>query len=115
MIYPITIKSDDKLPAGGWTLTSNDPTNVTFVEKDKFVSNDVQALVDAGYWLDGYNGISTLTSTTTGDVQVYVFLKENVTEADRNITLSLKPVAQGNYEAKEFSFSNNIVRHGTTA
>lgn len=104
VIYPITIKSDDKLPAGGWTLTSNDPTNVTFVEKDKFVSNDVQALVDAGYWLDGYNGISTLTSTT-GDVQVYVFLKENVTEADRNITLSLKPAAQGNYEAKEFSFT----------
>lgn len=105
VIYPITIKSDDKLPAGGWTLTSNDPTNVTFVEKDKFVSNDVQALVDAGYWLDGYNGTSTLTSTTTGEVQVYVFLKENATEADRNITLSLKPVAQGNYEAKEFSFT----------
>lgn len=105
VIYPITIKSDDKLPAGGWTLTSNDPTNVTFVEKDKFVSNDVQALVDAGYWLDGYNGISTLTSTTTGEVQVYVFLKENATEADRNITLSLKPAAQGNYEAKEFSFT----------
>lgn len=105
VIYPITIKSDDKLPAGGWTLTSNDPTNVTFVEKDKFVSNDVQALVDAGYWLDGYNGTSTLTSTTTGEVQVYVFLKENATEADRNITLSLKPAAQGNYEAKEFSFT----------
>lgn len=105
VIYPITIKSDDKLPAGGWTLTSNDAANVTFVEKDKFVNNDVQALVDAGYWLDGYNGTSTLTSTTTGEVQVYVFLKENATEADRNITLSLKPAAQGNYEAKEFSFT----------
>ena len=105
VIYPITIKSDDKLPAGGWTLTSNDTDNVTFVEKGKFVSNDVQALVDAGYWLDDYNGTSTLTSTTTGDVQVYVFLKENATESDRNITLSLKPAAQGNYEAKEFSFA----------
>lgn len=105
VIYPITIKSGDKLPAGGWTLTSNDAANVTFVEKDKFVNNDVQALVDAGYWLDGYNGTSTLTSTTTGEVQVYVFLKENATEADRNITLSLKPAAQGNYEAKEFSFT----------
>lgn len=105
VIYPITIKCDDKLPAGGWTLTSNDATNVTFVEKGKFVSDDVQALVDAGYWLDGYNGTSTLTSTTTGEVQVYVFLKENATEADRNITLSLKPAAQGNYEAKEFSFT----------
>lgn len=105
VIYPITIKSDDKLPAGGWTLTSNDTDNVTFVEKGKFVSNDVQALVDAGYWLDNYNGTSTLTSTTTGDVQVYVFLKENATESYRNITLSLKPAAQGNYEAKEFSFT----------
>lgn len=105
VIYPITIKSGDKLPAGGWTLTSNDAANVTFVEKDKFVNNDVQALVDAGYWLDGYNGTSTLTSTTTGEVQVYVLLKENATEADRNITLSLKPAAQGNYEAKEFSFT----------
>ena len=105
VIYPITIKSGDKLPAGGWTLTSNDAANVTFVEKDKFVNNDVQALVDAGYWLDGYNGTSTLASTTTGEVQVYVFLKENATEADRNITLSLKPAAQGNYEAKEFSFT----------
>ena len=105
VIYPITIKSGDKLPAGGWTLTSNDAANVTFVEKDKFVNNDVQALVDAGYWLDVYNGTSTLTSTTTGEVQVYVFLKENATEADRNITLSLKPAAQGNYEAKEFSFT----------
>ena len=106
VIYPITIKSDDKLPAGGWTLTSNDQDNVTFVESGKFDGgNDVQALVDAGYWLDGYNGTSTLTSTTTGEVQVYVFLKENATEADRNITLSLKPAAQGNYEAKEFSFT----------
>ena len=105
VIYPITIKSDDKLPAGGWTLTSNDPDNVTFVESGKFTGgNDVQALVDAGYWLDGYNGTSTLTSTTTGEVQVYVFLKENATEVDRNITLSLKPAAQGNYEVKEFSF-----------
>ncbi len=105
VIYPITIKSDDKLPAGGWTLTSNDPTNVTFVEKDKFVNNDVQALVDAGYWLDGYNGTSTLTSTTTGEVKVYVFLKENATESDRDITLSLKPTAAGDNEAKTFSFT----------
>ena len=41
--------------------------------------NDVQALVDAGYWLDGHNGTSTLTSTTTGEVKVYVFLKVNFT------------------------------------
>lgn len=106
VIYPITIKADDKLPAGGWTLTSDDPANVTFVENGKFTGgNDVQALVDAGYWLDGYNGTNTLTSTTTGEVQVYVFLKENATETDRDITLSLKPAAIGNYEAETFSFT----------
>ncbi len=105
VIYPITIKSDDKLPSGGWTLTSDDTDNVTFVEKNKFISKDVQALVDAGYWLDGYNGTGSLTSTTSGKVQVYVFLKENATEADRNITLLLKPAAQGNYEVQKFSFA----------
>lgn len=106
VIYPITIKSDDKLPAGGWTLTSNDQDNVTFVESGKFDGgNDVQALVDAGYWLDSYNGTSTLTSTTTGEVKVYVFLKENATESDRDITLSLKPTAAGDNEAKTFSFT----------
>ena len=106
VIYPITIKSDDKLPAGGWTLTSNDQDNVTFVESGEFDGgNDVQALVDAGYWLDGHNGTSTLTSTTTGEVKVYVFLKENATESDRDITLSLKPTAAGDNEAKTFSFT----------
>lgn len=104
VIYPITIKADNKLPEGGWTLTSNDTDNITFVEKDHFVSNDVQSLVDAGYWLEGYNGTNTLTSTTTGEVQVYVFIKENATEADRNITLSLKPAAK-EYKPTEFSFT----------
>lgn len=105
VIYPITIKSDDKLPAGGWTLSSDDTENVTFVESGKFEGGtDVQALVDAGYWLDGYNGTSTLTSTTTGEVKVYVFLKENAGDSDRNITLSLKPTAQGNFEVQKFSF-----------
>lgn len=102
VIYPITIKADDKLPAGGWTLTSNDAENVTFVEK--FESDNLKALIDAGYWIDDYKGTSTLTSTTTGEVKVYVFIKENATEEDREITLSLKPTAQGNYETKEFTF-----------
>lgn len=101
VIYPITIKAD-KLPEGGWTLTSNDPTNVTFVET--FAHEGLKSLVDQGYWLKDYCGTSTLTSTSLGDVKIYVFLKENVTETDRDITLSLKPAAQGNYKPQEFSF-----------
>lgn len=101
VIYPIIIKAD-KLPEGGWTLTSNDPTNVTFVEN--FAHPGLKSLVDQGYWLKDYCGTSTLTSTSVGEVKVYVFLKENVDEKDRDITLSLKPAAQGNYKAQEFSF-----------
>jgi len=93
VIYPIKITSDKAIP-GGWTLTSNNPDNVTFVEK--FDIQDIKTLVDAGYWLDGYNGTSTLKSTTTGEVTVYVFLKENATREDRNITLSLRPTAVDN-------------------
>lgn len=101
VIYPITIKAD-KLPEGGWTLTSNDPDNVTFVET--FAHEGLKSLVEQGYWLKDYCGTSTLTSTSLGDVKIYVFLKENVTETDRDITLSLKPAAQGNYKPQEFSF-----------
>lgn len=95
VVYPITIKVDNNL-RGGWKLTSNDPTNVTFVEKyknDEAKDKDEQlrAWLDKGYWLKDYCGTSTLTSTTTGEVKVYVFLKENITEADRDITLTLVP------------------------
>ncbi len=103
VIYPITIHADN-LPRG-WTLTSDDEANVTFVESGKFVSSDVQALVDAGYWLDGYNGNSTLTSTTQGDVKVYVFLTENATEIDRNITLMLRPANSTQVKPVIFNFT----------
>lgn len=108
VVYPIKIKLDKALP-GGWTLTSNDPANVTFVET--FDIPDIKRLVDAGYWLDGYNGSSKLSSTTTGEVTVYVFLTENVTQEDREITLSLYPTAVDNDDkakeknAKKFTFT----------
>ncbi len=103
-ICPITIRCDARLGSkGGWTLTSDDPQHVTFVEQGKFVNPDIEALVKAGYWLEEHHGTSTLKSSSTGDVTVYVFLRENVTEADRKITLSLSS-AQGVQEAKTFSF-----------
>lgn len=103
VIYPVTIHAGN-LP-NGWTLTSNNTANVTFVESGKFVSSDVQALVDGGYWLDGHNGSSTLTSSTQGDVKVYVFLTENATEAYRDITLSLRPANSTHAKPATFNFT----------
>lgn len=103
VIYPITIKAD-KLPEGGWTLTSNDEVNVTFVEK--FPHDDIKSIVDAGYWLEEYKGESSITSTTTGDaITVYAFLTENITKSERSITLSLKPANQKYDKTETFTFT----------
>lgn len=99
VVYPITINAD-KLP-DGWTITSNDPSNVTFVET--FADEGIKRLVDDGYWLKDNCGTATLTSKTQGDVQVYVFLKENIEEADRDITLTLSS-AKDNKTAATFDF-----------
>ena len=103
VIYPITIKAD-KVPEGGWTLTSNDTENITFVEK--FANDGIKSLVDQGYWLGDNCGTSTLVSSTTGnDVKVYVFLKENISDENRLITLSLAPVNVPNAIPTTFTFS----------
>ncbi len=104
VIYPITIKADTRLE-GNWTLTSNDPTNVTFVER--FAADGIKNLVDQGYWLKDYCGTSTLTSSTKGDaIPIYVFLKENATADNRNITLSLAPANNTTPQAvKTFTFT----------
>lgn len=109
VIYPITIKADENVH-GGWKLTSNDPENVTFVETRKIIDGnpheDIENLIKAGYWLtNDYHSNTTLISTTTGEVLVYVFLRENVTEFDREITLSLMPGdGQHDDEARTFTF-----------
>ena len=74
VIYPITIKAEN-LGANGWKLVSNDTRNVTFVEN--FGNDDIKRLVDNGYWLKDYCGKSELTSTTRGDIKVYVLGKES--------------------------------------
>lgn len=108
VIYPITIKAD-KLPEGGWTLTSNEPKNVTFVEK--FPHDDIKSIVDAGYWLEEYKGKSSITSTTTGDaITVYAFLTENITTSERRITLSLKPANQ-NYNKNKTKETFKFVQY----
>lgn len=101
VIYPITIKAD-KLGSNGWKLTSNDTKNVTFVEY--FANNDIKRLVDNGYWLKDYCGTSEITSKSYGDVKVYVFIKENISNADRDIKLTLAPVDYPDATPETFTF-----------
>lgn len=101
VIYPITIKAEN-LGANGWKLVSNDTRNVTFVEN--FGNDDIKRLVDNGYWLKDYCGKSELTSTTCGDIKVYVFIKENITDADRDIKLTLTPADYPNAAPVTFDF-----------
>lgn len=101
VIYPIKIKADN-LGANGWKLVSNDTRNVTFVEN--FGNDDIKRLVDNGYWLKDYCGKSELTSTTRGDIKVYVFIKENITDADRDIKLTLTPADYPNAAPVTFDF-----------
>lgn len=101
VIYPITIKAEN-LGANGWKLVSNDTRNVTFVEN--FGNDDIKRLVDNGYWLKDYCGKSELTSTTRGDIKVYVFIKENITDADRDIKLTLTPADYPNAASVTFDF-----------
>ena len=101
VIYPITIKAEN-LGVNGWKLVSNDTRNVTFVEN--FGNDDIKRLVDNGYWLKDYCGKSELTSTTRGDIKVYVFIKENITDADRDIKLTLTPADYPNAAPVTFDF-----------
>lgn len=101
VIYPITIKAEN-LGANGWKLVSNDTRNVTFVEN--FGNDDIKRLVDNGYWLKDYCGKSELISTTRGDIKVYVFIKENITDADRDIKLTLTPADYPNAAPVTFDF-----------
>lgn len=101
VIYPINIKVDNNL-RGGWQLTSNDPANVTFVQT--FQADAIKNLVDKGYWFKDHCGTSTLTSSEKGEVKVYVFIKENISNSDRDITLSLTPVDYPSAKPETFTF-----------
>lgn len=101
VVYPINIKVDNNL-RGGWQLTSNDPANVTFVQT--FQADAIKNLVDKGYWFKDHCGTSTLKSSAKGEVKVYVFIKENISNSDRDITLSLTPVDYPSAKPETFTF-----------
>lgn len=92
VIYPIKIKVDPTLVdknkkgevvGGGWTLKSTSP-KVTLCK-------ELTELTSLGYWVEEDRGTQTIEGTETGEVTVYAFLEENITEAERDIVLELSP------------------------
>ena len=92
VIYPIKIKVDPtlvdkdkkgKVVGGGWTLKSTSP-KVTLCK-------ELTELTSLGYWVEEDRGTQTIDGTETGEVTVYAFLEENITDAERDIVLELSP------------------------
>lgn len=92
VIYPIKIKVDPtlvdkdkngKVVGGGWTLKSTSP-NVTLCK-------ELTELTSLGYWVEEDRGTHTIEGTETGEITVFAFLEENITDAERDIVLELSP------------------------
>lgn len=82
VIYPIKIKVDPGL-TGGWRLKSTSP-HVT-------LRKNLTELEEVGYWIEEDRGTQTIEGTESGDITVYAFLEENVTNAERDVVLELSP------------------------
>lgn len=82
VIYPIKIKVDPGL-TGGWKLKSTSP-KVT-------LRKNLTELEEVGYWIEEDRGTQTIEGTESGDITVYAFLEENVTNAERDVVLELSP------------------------
>lgn len=82
VIYPIKIKVDPGL-TGGWKLKSTSP-KVT-------LRKNLTELEEVGYWIEEDRGTQTIEGTKSGDITVYAFLEENVTNAERDVVLELSP------------------------
>lgn len=82
VIYPIKIKVDPGL-TGGWKLKSTSQ-KVT-------LRKNLTELEEVGYWIEEDRGTQTIEGTKSGDITVYAFLEENVTNAERDVVLELSP------------------------
>ena len=82
VIYPIKIKVDPGL-TGGWKLKSTSP-KVT-------LRKNLTELEEVGYWIEEDRGTQTIEGTESGDITVYAFLEENVTNAERDVVFELSP------------------------
>lgn len=82
VIYPIKIKVDPGL-TGGWKLKSTSPKMT--------LRKNLTELEEVGYWIEEDRGTQTIEGTESGDITVYAFLEENVTNAERDVVLELSP------------------------
>lgn len=82
VIYPIEIKVDPGL-TGGWKLKSTSQ-KVT-------LRKNLTELEEVGYWIEEDRGTQTIEGTESGNITVYAFLEENVTNAERDVVLELSP------------------------
>ena len=82
VIYPIKIKVDPGL-TGGWKLKSTSP-KVTLCK-------ELTELTSLGYWIEEDRGTQAIEGTETGEITVYAFIEENVTNAERDLVLELSP------------------------
>lgn len=82
VIYPIKIKVDPGL-TGGWKLKSTSPK--------VSLRKNLTELEEVGYWIEEDRGTQTIEGTESGDITVYAFLEENVTNAERDVVLELSP------------------------
>lgn len=86
VIVPLTIKANNL--SKGWTIESDNPA-VT-------LKSELSTLQQQGYWTANELGSQSLSKTSSGnEITVYAFLEENLTEENRNFTLSLKNTATG--------------------
>lgn len=83
--FVVNINSD-KLE-NGWTLTSNYPENVFFTTTQSEMQSQ-------GYWIDNKKGTNSIDGT--GNQTVYVYVTENIGDADRDIELQLTPKGVNN-------------------
>lgn len=82
VIYPIKIKVDPGL-SGGWRLKSTSP-KVTLCK-------ELTELTSLGYWIEEDRGTQAIEGTESGEITVYAFIEENVTNAERDLVLELSP------------------------
>ncbi|MGL6178062.1 MAG: fimbrillin family protein, partial [Tannerellaceae bacterium] len=82
VIYPIKIKVDPALK-NGWTLsTSSDWVTLR---------TDLTTLQKEGYWTWNERGERSISGNPGGEITVYAFLDENITDATREAQLILQP------------------------